>query len=266
MNLFTIINVENKNILYNFVQMKFIMIRFMEGKMNNVEMFNKIKSSRVKAHRAGDDEAREKLLDYLEGKMSKSFYMKGETIIEENSDSDLIYYIDRGKVLLCKSCNKKKLSGGYLMAGEFFDTSVFINEPCPFTYKAISNCSIYEIHKQDIKNIIESDDDIRKYLINMCLEMARTINIRMERLIMGGCKKNFVNFIIEHFNDSGKTDDRGNVTVTLDVNLTEIALTLNMTRETLSRIISDLKKDDIIENKRRFIIIKNLEKFVEQVE
>ena len=234
--------------------------------MDNITMFNEIRKSRFDSYKTSDDEIKEKIINYLDGKVKKSFYMKGETVVEENTKQDSIYFIDRGKVLMCKTVSKKKLSGGYLMAGEFFDMSVYINEPCPFTYKTISNCSIYEIDRNSIKELVEKDDEVRKYLTKMCIEMSRTVNIRMERLIMGGCKKNFVNFIIEHFNDNGKTDEKGNVTVTLDVNLTEIALTLNMTRETLSRIISDLKKQDIIDNKRRFIIIKNLEKFVEQVD
>lgn len=229
----------------------------------NVELFNRIVDSHYKKGRDNIDTLKNHIENVLKNKYKKVLYIKGETIASEGIQDDSIYFIERGKVILTrKDVYGKEYSNGYLMPGEFFGLSTCIDMPSETNYKALTNCNIYVIEAQFVKSLLALDDELKQYANSMLINTIRLLVIRQGNLIMGGCRSSFVNFITEHFYDFGRIDDNGDILVTLDVNLVDIAVMLNMTRETLSRIVSEMKKDGIIETKRRFIKIMDLKKFI----
>jgi CRP-like cAMP-binding protein len=229
----------------------------------NVELFNKIINSHYKNGRENIELIKNNIEMIFKNKYKKVLYMKGETITNEGIKDDYIYFIERGKVILTrKDVYGKEYSNGYLMPGEFFGLSTCIDMPNETNYKALTNCNIYVIEAQYAKSILAIDDELKQYTNGMLINTIRLLVIRQGNLIMGGCRSSFVNFITEHFYDFGRIDENGDILVTLDVNLVDIAVMLNMTRETLSRIVSEMKKDGVIETKRRFIKIMDLRKFI----
>lgn len=231
--------------------------------MLNVELFNKIISSHYKNSRENIEISRNNIENIFKNKYKKVLYIKGETITNEGMKDEYIYFIERGKVILSrKDVYGKEYSNGYLMPGEFFGLSTCIDMPNETSYKALTNCNIYVIEAQYVKKLLALDDKLKQYANEMLINTIRLLVIRQGNLIIGGCRSSFVSFITEHFYDFGRIDENGDILVTLDVNLVDIALMLNMTRETLSRIVSEMKRDGIIETKRRFIKIMDLKKFI----
>lgn len=231
--------------------------------MLNVELFNKIINSHYKNGKESIELIKNNIETILKNKYKKVLYIKGETIASEGINDNSIYFIERGKVILTrKDVYGKEYSNGYLMPGEYFGLSTCIDMPNETNYKALTNCNVYVIEAQYIKSLLALDDSLLRYVNEMLINTIRLIVMRQGNLIMGGCRSSFVNFITEHFYDFGKVDENGDILVTLDVNLVDIAVMLNMTRETLSRIVSEMKRDGIIETKRRFIKIKDLKQFI----
>lgn len=231
--------------------------------MLNVELFNKIISSHYKNSRENIEIIKSNIENIFKNKYKKVLYIKGETITNEGMKDEYIYFIERGKVILSrKDVYGKEYSNGYLMPGEFFGLSTCIDMPNETSYKALTNCNIYVIEAQYVKSLLALDDKLKQYANEMLINTIRLLIIRQGNLIIGGCRSSFVSFITEHFYDFGRIDENGDILVTLDVNLVDIALMLNMTRETLSRIVSEMKRDGIIETKRRFIKIMDLKKFI----
>lgn len=231
--------------------------------MLNVELFDKIINSHYNNGRENIEIIKNNIENIFKNKYEKTLYMKGETIASEGIKDGYIYFIERGKVILCrKDIYGKEYSNGYLMPGEFFGLSACIDMPNEVNYKTLTNCNIYVIEAPSIKSIMAMNDKLVQYVNGMLINTIRLLVIRQGNMIMGGCRSSFVNFITEHFYDFGRVDDNGDILVTLDVNLIDIAVMLNMTRETLSRIVSEMKRDGIIETKRRFIKIKDLKKFI----
>ena len=209
------------------------------------------------------EETRRKLEHYLEGKLKKILYIKGEIICSEGELDDNVYFLERGKVIVVKKDSaNNEYSGGYFMPGEFFGVSSIISSPEEVSFRALTNCSIYAVSSEAIRNLMENDESSRKFVTSMLVNTIRIRTVRQGNLIMGGCKTSFVSFVLEHLESFGRVDDEGNVVVSLDVNLIDIAQILNMTRETLSRIVSDMKRQGIIDTKRRYIKIIDMEKFI----
>jgi CRP-like cAMP-binding protein len=195
-------------------------------------------------------------------KYEKILYIKGEVISNEGIRDDKLYFIERGKIIMCrKDTNNREYSCGYLMPGEIFGLSSYVDMPNEVSFRALTNCNVYAFPASEVKRLSQESEEYRNQLTDLIVNMVRFINVRQGSLIMGGCRSSFVQFITEHFYDFGRIDENGDLLVTLDVNLVEIAEILNMTRETLSRIVSEMKKEGIIENKRRFLKIHDLSKF-----
>lgn len=209
------------------------------------------------------EETRKKLEPYLDKKYEKTLYIKGETICNEGMVDDKIYFLERGKVIIIrKDADQNEYSGGYFMPGEFFGFSSIVSAPEEVCLKALTNCCIYFISTSEVRKLIEKYDNLRKLIIDILVDTIRIRTVRQGNMIGGGCRASFVNFILEHIEGFGKIDDEGNVVVNLDVNLIDIAQILNMTRETLSRIISEMKHQGIISTKRRYIKILDMKRFM----
>ena len=200
---------------------------------------------------------------YVGDKYSKVLYMRDELILEEETTEDTIFIIDRGKVIYTKKdMNGREYCCGYLKSGEFFDISSFIEAPFVVNYKALTNCSIYQIKVSDIKDSLNKDEFKELLDINI-IKLFRLMMLRQGNIAMGGCRPAFINFMAEYIYDYGKIDTDDHIVLNLDLNLAEIAVILNMTKETLSRILSEMRKENIIETKRRYMKILDLARFLE---
>jgi CRP-like cAMP-binding protein len=230
--------------------------------LDNREIFDRIILNYFKNGKQNIESARNEIEKGLIQNSEKVLYIKGETISDEGAVDDKIYFLERGKIIMTRrDISKKEYSCGYLMPGEIFGLSSYIDMPNEVSFKALTNCNIYVFSVNQVKELSKKSEEYRDHLTDLIANMARFVNVRQGSLIMGGCKSSFVHFISEHFYDFGRIDENGDLLVTLDVNLVEIAEILNMTRETLSRIVSEMKKEGIIENKRRFLKIYDLDKF-----
>jgi CRP-like cAMP-binding protein len=250
---------------YNFNMKVNATIFIIKGGVNmvNKELFDKIIHSYDSFQGISIELYRSKIEAIFRENQRKMLFLKGENIIEEKECGNNIYFIERGKVILTrKDVQGREFCNGYLLPGEFFGFSACIGMPEAFNYRALTNCNIYSLDITAIKDKLMDEYKINKGFDGLIINIMRSITIRQGNLIMGGCRSSFVNFIMEHLKDFGRIDDNGDVLITLDVNLAEIAVILNMTRETLSRIVSEMKKEGIIETKRRFIRIRDLNRFI----
>lgn len=229
----------------------------------NRELYEKLLKSQMVNRLNNMEETKRKLDYYLGKKYEKTLYIKGETICREGWVDDKIYFLERGKVIIVrKDANQNEYSGGYFMPGEFFGLSSIVSAPEEACFRALTNCSIYVICTSAIRELMEKDKESRKLIIDILVNTIRITTVRQGNMIRGGCRASFVNFILEHMEGFGKVDDEDNVIINLDVNLIDIAQMLNMTRETLSRIVSEMKREGIINTKRRYIKILDMKRFI----
>ena len=229
----------------------------------NRKLYEKAVEAQLMNRLDGVEDTRKKLEHFFEGRYKKILYIKGETICGEGQTDNSIYFLDRGKVIVVrKDARGNEYSGGYFMPGEIFGFSSIVSAPEAVNFRSLTNCSIYVISSSAVNELMEKDDESRRFVISMLVNTIRIRTSRQGNLIMGGCRESFVNFILDHMVEFGSIDNEDNVVVSLDVNLIDIAQILNMTRETLSRIVSEMKRQGIIDTKRRYIKIMDMERFM----
>lgn len=231
--------------------------------MINAELYKKIISEDDVYHTESVETVKRYIEEDLKGFYEKTLFIRGEKISDEGLTGNKIYFVERGKVIfLRKDPYGKEYSNGYAMPGEFFGISSLVDMPHEVGFRALTNCNVYVIDAAGVKAIMENNPVVKDHINKILIGTLRLLVVRQGNLIMCGCRATFVNFIKEHFRHYGKLDEEENVTVSLDVNLADIAVILNTTRETLSRIISEMRKEGIIDTKRKFIKIIDLDRFV----
>ncbi|MCX7883456.1 MAG: Crp/Fnr family transcriptional regulator [Caloramator sp.] len=230
--------------------------------MLNNEIYNNILSTHFSKNRKSPEYYVDFIEKYFKNGYKKILYLKDEVILREGAIDDYFYFIEKGKVILTKEdCYGKESCYGYLIQGEFFGYSSFSDLSEVVNYKAITSCYIYAIEVKKAKELASQSEEFKNELHYIFLETLRTLTLRQGGLASGECKVSFVNFILEYFKNYSKIDEKGNVIVNLDLTLSQIAEILNMTRETLSRILAEMKRDKIIETKRKYIKILDLSRF-----
>lgn len=231
--------------------------------MLNNEIYNNILSSHFSKNKRSPEYYVEFIEKYFKNRYKKILYLKDEVILNEDIVDDYFYFIEKGKVILTKKDYYGKQSCyGYLTEGDFFGYSAFSYLPEIVGYKALTNCYIYAIEVKAVKELTSQSKDFSNEFHYIFIETLRTLTLRQGSLATGECKTSFVNFIFEYFKNYSKIDEKGNIVVNLDLTLSQIAEILNMTRETLSRILAEMKKDKIIETKRKYIKILDLSRFI----
>lgn len=231
--------------------------------MINYELYKNIISSQINSSKEDIEHYKRLIEENLSKKFKKILYINGEVILKEGVTDDYVYFIERGKVIITKKdFFERQYCYGYLISGDFFGFSSFSDEPEVVTYKALTNCYIYAIEKNALKEMVKCSEEFKNEMQKIVIHSMKVITLREGSLASGECRTSFVNFIKEYFKDYSRIDENGHVIVNLDINLAQIAYVLNMTRETLSRIVSEMKKEKIIETKRRYIKILDLSRFV----
>ncbi|CCJ32766.1 MULTISPECIES: Crp/Fnr family transcriptional regulator [Caloramator] len=199
----------------------------------------------------------------LKGGLKRIIYFKNEIITREAFKDDYIYFLDTGKVILIKKdIEEREYSVGYVLPGELFALSSYLGMEEIATYKALTSCVVLAVDALYLKKRLQFSSELRDLISFLVIKSFRNLNIRQANLMLKDSKQIFINFLIEHINIFGREED-GKITIDLDINIGEISKLLNMSRETVSRMLSDLKGKGIIEGNRKQIIIKEYGRLLE---
>ncbi|KRQ87707.1 cAMP receptor protein [Caloramator mitchellensis] len=214
----------------------------------------------------GESNNYRKLFDKeLKGHYKKIIYFKGEDIIKEGYRDEYIYYLDSGKVIIIKKDKKgDEYSIGYVMQDEFFGYSSYFELPEIATYKALNGCIIYAVDAIYLRRKIDESKELRKLAAHIVMNSVRTQGNRNSMLMLNDAKEVLLNFVLENVQKFGRIEANGDVSVEFDVNMGDISKALNLTRETVSRIFSSLKRKGIIETQRKYIRIRDMNGFLKQ--
>lgn len=199
---------------------------------------------------------RQILENELKGGLKRIIYFKNEIITREAFKDDYIYFLDSGKVVLIKrDIEGKEYSVGYVLPGELFALSSYLGMDEIATYKALTSCVVFAVDALYLKKKLQFSSQFSELISFLVIKSFRNLNIRQANLMLKNSKQILINFLIEQINLFGRDED-GKITIDLDMSIGEISKILNMSRETVSRMLSDLKEKGIIEGNRKQIKIK----------
>lgn len=214
--------------------------------LKNLEMFNNISESTIG-----------KILEESDVKEHRA----GEILFEDKEDVSTVYFVLNGIVSLYKinECGQKKV---IFMLGK----GKIINEVIIKELPASINCEIFEdavilgIKKEKLLNIMKEDFDLCKNIIISLSSKTRRLyrqlkntpsSIKIEKRLAAKFYKLAKDYGVEH---------EDGIVIDMEISITYMADLLGSQRETVSRAMKVLQKNNLINYKSKKIIISNFEK------
>lgn len=214
--------------------------------LKELEMFNNISESTIG-----------KILEESDVKEHRA----GEILFEDKEDVSTVYFVLKGIVSLYKinECGQKKV---IFMLGK----GKIINEVIIKELPASINCEIFEdavilgIKKEKLLNIMKEDFDLCKNIIISLSSKTRRLyrqlkntpsSIKIEKRLAAKLYKLAKDYGVEH---------EDGIVIDMEISITYMADLLGSQRETVSRAMKVLQKNNLINYKSKKIIISNFEK------
>ncbi len=184
---------------------------------------------------------------------------KGEILFKEGEEPAGLYIITKGKIKIYRTGNEGKeqivrLGNQGDLVG--YRALVGITE-----YKSgaatLEECTVCFIPKEIVLRVIEGNVVMYKRIIQLLSDDLQYAEQKIKELAQKPVRERVADALLQLKNKYGY--DKDEVTINISMSREELANLVGTATETLIRILSDFKKDKIIDLDHRKIKIKNLE-------
>lgn len=204
-------------------------------------------------------------LEKLKQMMYSHKFKANTEIFHEGDSADKLYYIVSGKVKITKfSEGGKEYIISLYNAGDFFgQLDSFQDSKHSFTALAIEKCEIGIIESSDLEILIWQYGELAIDFMNWMGYNMRLTQTKLRDLVMYGKPGALCSTLIRLSNSYGSINEDG-IHISLKLTNSELADYIGCARESVNRMLSDLKKADAISMYEGTITIKNL-KFLQNI-
>lgn len=176
-------------------------------------------------------------------------YKKGEVIIRPEDEPSGIYLIEWGFV---KAYTITKYGEENLLlvrgSGSVFPLIwAFTGEHRGVSYEAMEETSMWRVSKSDYLDFLDKNPDVNPIILDMVVEAYRLHSERVITLSYRTARERIVSFLLVTANRFGVEQDK-KVVIMAPFRQTDIASSVNATRETTSRELNALRKKGLISN------------------
>ncbi len=187
-------------------------------------------------------------------------YQKGEVIFMEGDPGEAVYYIKSGKIKLYKtSLEGREVTLNILGPGSIFaEVTMFNNLEYPATAMVLEDVLVGMIRNDDLEKIVRENGNIALSLIKELNRRLYYAQVKIKDMALHDVNGRVAKVLLDLAYRYGKKNSRG-IQIDLKMTKTEIANIVGTSRETVSRSLSQLKSDEIIDMQGKLVYIKSLE-------
>ena len=185
--------------------------------------------------------------------LNEKSYQKGETIFLAGDKGDSMFFLREGKVKITRnSPDGKEHIVKFIEPGEVFgEVILFGHETYPATTICLENSSLNVLKRDDFKEYFLENPEIGWGMLNTMADKLFFSQSRIESLALLDSMPRIIQALLDMADEDGLT--------LKEMSQQQLANYLGLTRETVSRNISHLKDEGLIENRGRKILIKDRE-------
>ncbi|MCU1245476.1 MAG: bacterial regulatory s, crp family protein [Acidobacteria bacterium] len=184
-------------------------------------------------------------------------YAKDEVIFHADESGDIFCLIREGKVKVTMiSPEGKEIILSMLGPGDFFgEMALLDDEPRSATVVATEPLDLVTIWRTDFLQILQENFSITRKVLAELSRRLRDASNRIESLATMDVYGRLARFFLDLANQSGKMLDNGYVAVTRPTHQA-IANMIGTSRETVSRLIHDLMKQNLLLSEGKTIYLR----------
>jgi CRP/FNR family cyclic AMP-dependent transcriptional regulator len=184
-------------------------------------------------------------------------YAKDDVVFHADESGDIFCLIREGQVKVTMiSPEGKEIILSLLGPGDFFgEMALLDDEPRSATVVATEPLELMTIWRNDFLQIMAQNFDITKKVLAEISRRLRSASSRIESLATMDVYGRLARFFLDLAKDHGKALDNGYVAVTRPTHQS-IANMIGTSRETVSRLIHDLMRQNLLISEGKTIYLK----------
>lgn len=185
----------------------------------------------------------------------------GTHLYWEGDTADKLFYIKNGRVKITKATDDGKQLILYMFqSGDMFgQIDSFHTSTHTFNAEVIEESVIGIIQQKDLEILLWQHGDLAIEFMKWMGQMHRNTQTKFRDLMMFGKPGALCSVLIRLSNTYGKPyGNKDDILITTRLTNTELAEMIGATRESVNRMLSDLKKQNVIDYHDNLIIIKDL--------
>ena len=190
-------------------------------------------------------------LEELRGIVDERTFDKHQVITREGTWWDALYIVKSGKVKLTRSVSARstgrELTIAVLESGDPVNmTPLFEGDRNVFTTEALTRATLYYLAGSDARAFVSRHPSMHKTLLRaLNLELRRLVSLA-SRLAFTGVTARLAHWIFEQALANRIPTDKG-IAIRRDLTLNELASLVGTTRRVISKSLTDLQHDCVIE-------------------
>ncbi|GIP21152.1 Crp/Fnr family transcriptional regulator [Paenibacillus sp. J22TS3] len=198
--------------------------------------------------------------ELLRGIMYPKHVEKGSNLFWEGDAADYLYYVRKGRIKVTKSADDGKEFTLYMHHkddligyGDVLSESVHL-----LSAVAIEDCDLGVIQRKDLEVLLWQHGDLAVEFMRWQGATHMLTQTKMRDLLMFGKTGALCSLLIRLNNSYGEPCGEHR-RITIKINNTEMSDMIGATRESVNRMLSDMKKEGIIDLVDGHIVIHDLE-------
>lgn len=185
-------------------------------------------------------------------------YSKGSFIFHEGDPGEGFHFVISGKVKVVKSSDDgREHTIKIMQPGDLFaEVLLFTTLPYPASAIAAENSRIGVIKNSDLEKLILSNSQLALQLIKTLSQRLIYAQRKIKDLALNDVTSRTAETLASLARDHGQRNAQGHIAILLDMPRQELANLVGTTRESVTRSLSSLKRDGLIDfDGRRITII-----------
>lgn len=188
-------------------------------------------------------------------------YNKGSIIFMEGDKGEAFYFIKSGKIKIYRSSKdgKELILNIYGKNNVFAEVTIFNDVSYPATAEVIEDAVVGMILNSDLEKLIKVNSELGLNLIKVLNKRLYNAQLKLKQIALNDTYSRTAQAIIRLAEEHGKNKSEG-AELKLELSRQELANMIGTARETVSRILSQFKKEGAIEISGKRIVIKDIKK------
>lgn len=188
-------------------------------------------------------------------------YRKGMFIFMESEPGDALYFVQKGRIKLTKTlADGREHILHFVGEGQIFaEVLLFDDGPYPATAEVTSDSIVGIIRNKDLDGFLRTHPETTLKILKVMSRRLRKAQMQIRDLALKDTFGRLMSTLVKLANEYGTETDDG-LLIELSLSQQELANMIGASRETVSRSLNDLKKQNVIEFDRQSILVKNLDK------
>ncbi|MGE5403727.1 MAG: Crp/Fnr family transcriptional regulator [Candidatus Saccharibacteria bacterium] len=200
-------------------------------------------------------------LKKVESKSSERIYPKGTTIFVEGQDTDGIYIVTSGLIKIVKlSRDGREKTLAILGEGEILgEMALFEQNSRSAAAETLDQTTVAVISKVDFEMLIDQIPHLGRKVISILGDRLREADQQIKDLLFLNARSRVICNLVQLAEKHAKLE-KGRMKVPLKLTHAELANLIGVSRETATKVITDLQDSGLITIERKQIVVHDLEK------